>query len=690
MPLAIELAAARTNLLSPANILDGLADRFHLLTGGSRTALSRQKTLEASVEWSWSLLTEPEQTTLRRVAVFPGGFTLETAAPVVSSDDVLDVVSRLVDRSLVVSDGRGRFRLLDTIRHYALGRLAESGEIDEIRTRHRDMVLALIDGPADLDERCRRSFVTSVAAEDQNVLAAIDWCDTLADPVTALRIAAGAWTGWDTRAVFGDKGERLQAALDRAPDAPAAVRALALTARATILLQRRGPAEAAGPAAEAIEAAIEAGADDLEALARARLGFTLLYHDIEAARREIAVAERIAREGTSAAALVAALYVRGILDYEWGDPRVGAATLEEALARSRGADSYEANFILSRLSAAVVISGDLERGWAVALEGESHRHEMVDAVDRVMIPLAFAAVELSRGDLAAVDVRLDETEADVRSLSPWITPVVKWVRSQVALRRGDAEAALRLVADASTASSVWLPIECRVELAMALDVLGRDEEARGLLEDSIRMARGIGHPRSLVRGLRQLAVLERHAGNLDRADTLIAEAIERASSLHLRRQLIEALITGGGIRLDRGDLDGGGRLIGAAIADRDAMGLWLAPVDAPHLEDDLAMVSDLAAFAEGLALSPADAAAYALRGRSRKARTRSGWDSLTPTERDVVKLVAEGLTNPMIGERLFISPRTVQSHLSSVFAKLGVRTRTELTAQVARRSSRDT
>ena len=157
MPLALELAAARVRALSPAEILDSLHDRFRLLTGGARTAVRRQQTLRASVDWSHALLTEPERVVFHRLAVFLGGFDLDAANAVaggapVQRHQVLDLLTLLIDKSLVVvenTDGRTRYRLMETVRQYAQEKLGESGEADDVRDRHRDHYTALV---ADLDE----------------------------------------------------------------------------------------------------------------------------------------------------------------------------------------------------------------------------------------------------------------------------------------------------------------------------------------------------------------------------------------------------------------------------------------------------------------------------------------------------------------------------------------------------------
>ena len=179
MPLAIELAAARVRALSLDEIVGSLHDRFRLLTGGARTAVRRQQTLRASVDWSHALLTEPERILFRRLAVFLGGFDLDAAQAVAGDGEVeryqiLDQLALLVDKSLVVAEntsGRTRYRLLETVRQYAQEKLGESGEAEAVRSRHRDhytSMAALLDAPARTDyhsesSRPTRRWTTSAA-----------------------------------------------------------------------------------------------------------------------------------------------------------------------------------------------------------------------------------------------------------------------------------------------------------------------------------------------------------------------------------------------------------------------------------------------------------------------------------------------------------------------------------------------
>ena len=200
MPLAIELAAARVRALSLRQIVDSLHDRFRLLTGGARTAVRRQQTLRASVDWSHALLTEPEQVLFRRLASFAGGFDLNAAHAVGAGSEVegyqlLDQLSLLVDKSLVVAfetstdSGAGmRYRLLETVRQYAQEKLGESGEADEVRTRHRDYYTATaaeLESPGYSGDELLLDWA---ATEIDNLRAAFAWSRENSDLETALQL----------------------------------------------------------------------------------------------------------------------------------------------------------------------------------------------------------------------------------------------------------------------------------------------------------------------------------------------------------------------------------------------------------------------------------------------------------------------------------------------------------------------
>jgi predicted ATPase/class 3 adenylate cyclase len=232
IPLAIELAAARTRSLSPQQLDARLGDRFRLLAGGLRTSLPRHQTLRAAIEWSHRLLSGPEQVLFRRLAVFAGGFSLEAAERVCANDDDLDVlllVSALVDKSLLVHDpAQGRYRMLETIRQFAWDKLIEAGEVQTLRARHRDWCLALAEA-ADFNGPAAVAWEARLAAEVDNFRAALEWEGPAGDDgAKRLRLGGALREFWWSQAQSGEGRHWLERALGAGPDAPAAARATAL------------------------------------------------------------------------------------------------------------------------------------------------------------------------------------------------------------------------------------------------------------------------------------------------------------------------------------------------------------------------------------------------------------------------------------------------------------------------------
>ena len=244
IPLAIELAAARVRMMHPARISAALDDRFRLLTGGSRTAMPRQQTLEASVAWSYELLDDDERALARRLSVLRG-FTLDAAEAVGCDDDsdrfgVLDIVTRLVDKSLIhvePEDADARYRMLESVRQFLQARLVESGETDAVRERHFTFFLdlaeqlaprlALGDGP---------ECLTRLEAEHDNLDTAMEWGDTARPAEDMLRMATALTLFWELRGHLG-KGGRWFARILRDEDAaPTALRSRALWGAAHVAL----------------------------------------------------------------------------------------------------------------------------------------------------------------------------------------------------------------------------------------------------------------------------------------------------------------------------------------------------------------------------------------------------------------------------------------------------------------------
>ena len=243
IPLAIELAAARIKVLAPAALLERLEHPLSVLTGGNRDAPDRQRTLAATIAWSYELLSEREQALLRRLAVFAGDFTLEAAEEVCAAD--LDSLHSLVDKSVV--DRRGdRFAMLETIREYALERLEASGEMDGIRRRHFDFFLALAEeARKDLArDQGAALWLPRLELEHDNCRAALRWARDLDEPRLELQLAAALLIFWHSRGHLDEGRSRIAEALARDPGAPAELRWRALRS-ATMMAHNQGDPDAA-------------------------------------------------------------------------------------------------------------------------------------------------------------------------------------------------------------------------------------------------------------------------------------------------------------------------------------------------------------------------------------------------------------------------------------------------------------
>jgi non-specific serine/threonine protein kinase len=223
IPLAVELAAARVRVLAPAQIADRLDDRFSLLTVGSRTAAPRQRTLRAAMDWSHALIEERERVLFRRLSVFVGGFTISAVEAACAGDgveerDVLDLLSRLVDKSLVdvvASAETARYRLLETIRQYAEERLRETGEEERsVRERHAAHFLALAEAAEpELTGERQGEWMDRLEAEHDNLRAALRHLLATGDGTAAARLGGALSRFWHTRGHLAEGRRWLDAAL---------------------------------------------------------------------------------------------------------------------------------------------------------------------------------------------------------------------------------------------------------------------------------------------------------------------------------------------------------------------------------------------------------------------------------------------------------------------------------------------
>ncbi len=284
IPLALELAAARTNVLSVQDIATRLGDRFRLLTGGRRTAAPRQQTLQATIDWSWDLLATPDRLLLQRLAVFAGGWTLEAATAVGSlagagigggaergldALDTLDGLGRLADRSLLVVDrgSRTRYQMLETIRQYAMIHLVASGDVGRVRDAHVAFFQALIlEAETGLHGPEMVEWLARLDAEADNLRAALGWA--FEDDVdAALRLCVSLMSYWSLRSAGSESVDWLSRALTAARE-PLRPGSSADPAR-TVLVSRVLAANAIASTVWATNDAATAWAEESLVLARA-------------------------------------------------------------------------------------------------------------------------------------------------------------------------------------------------------------------------------------------------------------------------------------------------------------------------------------------------------------------------------------------------------------------------------------
>jgi predicted ATPase/DNA-binding SARP family transcriptional activator/tetratricopeptide (TPR) repeat protein len=294
-PLAIELAAARLRALTPGQVADRLDDRFRLLNVGSRTALPRHQTLRAVVDWSWELLDEEERRVLRRLSVFNGGATLESAEKVLDAD-VIDVIASLVDKSLVMATGdtEVRYRLLETVRAYATERLAEAGEDKRLRDAHAAYFLDLaVRAEPELRGHDQLIWIERLTAERHNCNTALRHAIDTRDVDTAVRLVGNLAWFWILRDYEAEAGQWAVAVWEIADEGapPGAEDEYAICGFTAALVKEMF--RESGPDPDALLVAIQ-GAHSLvressphPALALTRPLVKIFTGDIDGARREL-------------------------------------------------------------------------------------------------------------------------------------------------------------------------------------------------------------------------------------------------------------------------------------------------------------------------------------------------------------------------------------------------------------------
>jgi predicted ATPase/DNA-binding CsgD family transcriptional regulator len=616
MPLAIELAATRVKALSAEQIAARLDDRFRLLTTGSRTAVPRQQTLRAAMDWSYGLLTEPERVLLRRLSVFAGGWTLDAAEEVCADDaaaglapsytgqpqggqpqglrlqqtDVLDLLTRLVEKSLVVAEeqaGEARHRMLETIRQYAREKLLESDETNAIRDRHLSFFLRLAeDAEPHLIGAAEAIWFARLERDYANLRAAYEWSLQEPDASHGMRLASALFMLWNVRGGMEGVDWLVRSVSRPEAAAPSLVRANALHATAH-LLRNMGETVRSIPYVE-------------ESLVICR---ALEYQP------------GVAR----------ALYQLGVNAMVQGDLKTSKSLLEQSLAIREGLDSNVITFIYFNLGLIAAVGGDYDA------------------------------------------------------------------------TRTYAEQAMTVARAAESSHGVAIAFVSRGILAF---LQGDYDDAEAAFEQGLNAGRAIGNGGAASISSRGLAYVALQRRQVERAAAMCRESLlihrERRDSWFLAASLAACAA----LAVARGQPERSARLYGSAAARLAAaarLGGWASrqhrfPHDQAEQERHITILrSQLdeatfnAAWEAGYALTVDQAVAEAEQ-MAQPERSAAPADTalanpagLTARELDVLRLVAGGLSDILVAERLVISRRTVSTHLTAIYGKLGVNSRSAAT-----------
>ncbi|HET9052351.1 MAG TPA: LuxR C-terminal-related transcriptional regulator, partial [Candidatus Dormibacteraeota bacterium] len=704
LPLAIELAAARLAVLSPAEVLARLDDPFRLLSGRCTVAPERHRSLAAALEWGYALLSPPEATMFARLGIFATGWDLDAAEAVcaggpIGARDVLDLITAVVAHSLVAVERRGsatRFRMLGSAARFALAKLEETEGVDGVAERHARWCL-------ERAERAARErggphperWLDALEEDHAEFRAALAWARSRDRGDIALALGGALSWFWETRGHVTEGIEWLRWAVAHGAGADPEVRARALRG-AGILTWLLGDAASAMPLVdEAVGLYRGAGNEEEASGCVCSSSFHVCanpIHSLPTVEADLVRLRGLEDWGRLARSLVNA----GVAHFFVSDAGRAKACFEESLALPR--EEVEAEVVVDALlglGRVSVLSGDLgdaERSLTQAIEVAGPTG---DGDARSTALGWIGEIRRLRGDHDGARAAIAEaTELAREDGLPLSLARCQQFLGRLETAEGNLEFARKLLTASLEAPGAGQMPYHRVRSLQALSeialVAGETQGVRALLDEAVALARATGDRQAQGHALSSLALLSSREGDADRAATLVHEALQVQERIGDVIGIISSLETLAELAAASGRGVVAARLFGAAQRARDARGCCLPPGGERALLRRLPQLAGLLesgdwaqAVSEGANLSAAEAVSYAARGRGSKDRPLTGWDSLTRAERDIAHLVADGMSNREIGDRLLVSARTVETHLSHIFRKVPVANRREL-CRVAR------
>jgi predicted ATPase/DNA-binding CsgD family transcriptional regulator len=708
MPLAIELAAARSPALGPEKLAARLDSHTGLLSGGPARPV-RHRSLEALVAWSFELLDDAERRLLARLSVLRGGFELDMAERIAGGGPlapqvVAGLLAGLADKSVVqIQKGATvRYALLETIRQFAAARLAEFAE--ETATHHRLLEWALevaASAEATLASADWPAWASRLAAEQANIRAALSWALSGHEPEAGRELAARLARWWIATGRYSEGGQFLGTALGTGDAAPH-IQARVLLGAAWSAYNLGDAPRAARLADDGLACAKRAGEPQLEIWGRTLLaGLAWYAGDADRVRALLEPGTGRLEDADPALASRAHVLLANAAHLA-GDLAAYQRHGQRAVELARTAAGQEGLALALTVAAAAGISGAGISSSTQAVLDEAatvvnaHADRFTETIMRHWRARLFATT--GQLDAAQTEVRLCQAAGQTGAVRA-VDIIAPFAEARLATATGDtagAAGALRQAADAGRRASIAMFVPALLATRACLAAIAGDDPAAADAIAETRAALGERHE-AITQATLSYAegILAWHRGDLADAERLIRTATLQWHRCCDRMDAADGIELLGVLACARERYGDAARLLAAADAARRRL-LYLTPgftadrqaaaraaSQARHVlgDDGFAQAWD-----QGHGLTLDDAVAYLARKGGGRKRPATGWASLTPTELQVARLVAEGLRNDAIAQRLFIAPGTVKVHLSHIFTKLGISTRAELAAQAAPRT----
>jgi predicted ATPase/Tfp pilus assembly protein PilF len=459
LPLAIELAAARIKMLPPKAMLKRLSSRLKLLTGGARDLPERQRTLRATIEWSYALLDEGERVLFARLAVFSGGRTLEAIEAVCDAEGDLPVetfegVSSLLDKSLLRQEegpnGEPRFVMLETVHEFAREKLGESPEADEIKRAHAEYFLTLAeDAYPELKGANQLEWLERLEAEHDNMRAALSWALERKEAEVALKLGGALWWFWSVRDYYSEGRRWLEAALAIEGRVSPEVRAMALAGAGSLALDQ-GDLDRAK---EACEEGLELLAHEAKEASEAKLNLLVWLGWVAWRREEHGQAKQLFEEGLALSPeirdvwwIATSLSNLAVVSYSKGDYERATELYEESMdfLREQG-NKHSLAINLNNLAMVMYSQGDLRRAAQLTEEAVALLRELASRGDVALGLYNLGWIALLQDDIGKAAYLYRESLSFSWEIGR--NPLVQWALEGLAClagAKGETERAGRL------------------------------------------------------------------------------------------------------------------------------------------------------------------------------------------------------------------------------------------------------